>query len=146
MKVAVSHEGAATIVKPEGPLTESELHELDRRLRELADNWTQRIVVNLSEAALIDSAGLELLCQYQHELQQHGIKVPEDVAVIGFNNIAPGKISTPALATGDRKPEEMAEKLEEMLMRRIKQPDLPPQRETVHMEFIWRESAGPKIG
>ena len=75
MKVALSHEGAATIVKPEGPITESELHELDRRLRQLADNWTKRIVVNLSEAALIDSAGLELLCQYQHELQQHGLKV-----------------------------------------------------------------------
>lgn len=80
-----------------------------------------------------------------HELQQHGIKVPDDVAVVGFNNISPGKISSPPLATGDRKPELMAEKLEEMLMKRIRKPNLEPQRETVHMEFVWRESAGVKI-
>lgn len=81
-----------------------------------------------------------------HQLQQRGVKVPEEVAVVGFNNITPGRITTPPLATGDRKPELMSEKLEEMLMKRISQPDLPPQRETVHMEFIWRASAGVKIG
>ena len=79
-----------------------------------------------------------------HELQQRGVKVPEDIAVVGFNNITPGKITSPPLATGDRKPELMAEKLEEMLMKRINQPDLEMQRETIHMEFVWRESAGPK--
>ena len=79
-----------------------------------------------------------------HELQRRGTKVPEDVAVVGFNNITPGRITSPPLATGDRKPELMARKLEEMLMNRIEKPDLAPQRETVHMEFVWRESAGPK--
>ena len=75
MNVVVSHEGAATIVKPEGPLVEAELHELDCQLRHLVDSWTKRIVVNLAEAALIDSAGLQLFCDYQHELQQHGLKI-----------------------------------------------------------------------
>ena len=79
-----------------------------------------------------------------YELQKRGVKIPEDVAVIGFNNITPGRITTPPLASGDRKPELMAEKLETMLMKRIKKPEIEPQRETIHMEFIWRESAGPK--
>jgi len=79
-----------------------------------------------------------------HQLQQRGVKVPDDVAVVGFNNITPGRITTPPLATGDRKPELMAEKLEEMLMKRINNPELEPQRETIHMEFVWRESAGPE--
>jgi LacI family transcriptional regulator len=81
-----------------------------------------------------------------HELQRRGTKIPEEVAVVGFNNISPGRISTPPLATGDRKPELMALKLEEMLMERLGRPELPLQRETVHMEFVWRESAGPNPG
>ena len=75
MKVSVTCEGAATIVKPAGPIIEGELDDLDRQLRQLLDNWTKRIVLNLGDAALIDSAGLELLCQYQDELQERGLRM-----------------------------------------------------------------------
>lgn len=75
MKVAVANEGAATVVRPEGPLIEAELHELERQLRRLRDSWAKRIVVNMSDVPLIDSAGLELLCAYQQELQEHGLRM-----------------------------------------------------------------------
>lgn len=75
MRVSVTTEGAATIVTPEGPIINEELHDLDRQLRQLVDNWTKRIVLNLSDAALIDSAGLELLCNYQKELGEHGLRM-----------------------------------------------------------------------
>ena len=76
------------------------------------------------------------------ELQDRGLRVPEDVAVVGFNNIQAGQVWRPALATGDRKPREVATAIDRMLMRRLEQADLPPQRETIPMSFIWRASAG----
>ena len=32
-------------------------------------------------------------------LKEHGIKIPEDIAIVGFNNDAIGKIIEPALTT-----------------------------------------------
>ncbi len=79
-----------------------------------------------------------------HALQERGVRVPEDVGVVGFNSIAPGSIWTPPLATGNRKTKELASLLKEMVVTRLAQPDLPSRRDTVSMEFVWRASAGVK--
>ncbi|HCE42704.1 MAG TPA: hypothetical protein DET40_04075 [Lentisphaeria bacterium] len=76
------------------------------------------------------------------ELQDRGIRIPEDVAVVGFNDNVIGKLWRPALASGDRKPHELAQHVEDLLMKRIKNPGGNPERRIVHMEFIRRESAG----
>jgi DNA-binding LacI/PurR family transcriptional regulator len=76
------------------------------------------------------------------DLSARGLRVPEDVAVIGFNDDQAGRVWDPPLATGDRKPREVAAAVDQMLNRRLENPDRPPQRNTVHMQFIWRASAG----
>ncbi len=76
------------------------------------------------------------------ELQDRGLRIPDDIAVVGFNDNPLGKIWKPALASGDRKPHEVAENVEELLMNRIRNLSTGPERRTVHMEFICRESAG----
>lgn len=77
-----------------------------------------------------------------HELADRGVSVPDDVAVVGFNNTEAGALWRPALATGDRKFSVIAEAVDRMLASRLETPDQPPQREVVHCEFVWRESAG----
>ena len=76
------------------------------------------------------------------ELQDRGLRVPEDVAVVGFNNTEAGRIWRPTLASGDRKAHEVAAAVDEMLSRRMTEASLPPQRQTIAMEFIPRQSAG----
>ncbi len=76
------------------------------------------------------------------ELQDRGLRIPEDVAVVGFNDNVIGKLWRPALSSGDRKPHEVAQHVEDLLMRRIKSPGGNPERRVVHMEFLRRESAG----
>ena len=76
------------------------------------------------------------------DLKRRGLRVPEDIAVVGFNNTEPGLVWEPPLATGDRAYAEAADQLDRLLTQRLEQPDLPPQRQTVHMRFVWRESAG----
>ena len=76
------------------------------------------------------------------ELQQRGIEVPKQVAVVGFNDIEVGRIWQPALASGDRKRDEVAAAIKQMLDSRLAQVDQKPRTQTIHMQFICRESAG----
>ncbi|MBN1943586.1 MAG: LacI family DNA-binding transcriptional regulator [Phycisphaerae bacterium] len=75
-------------------------------------------------------------------LQKRGKKVPRDVAVVGFNDSTYSKFLTPALASINRRDEEVAQLVENMLFDRLENPALPPQRTDVHMKFVHRESAG----
>jgi LacI family transcriptional regulator len=75
-------------------------------------------------------------------LQSRGYRVPEDIAVVGFNNSEAGELFHPPLASICRKDNEVAESIERLLFRRLEHPDLPQQMEVVRMEFIHRHSAG----
>src|SRR5690606_28976058 len=46
------------------------------------------------------------------ELQGRGLRIPEDVAVVGFNNMEVGETWHPPLATGDRMPARVADTIE----------------------------------
>lgn len=76
------------------------------------------------------------------ELQDRGLAIPDDVAVVGFNDTEAGRVWRPELATGDRKHREVALLVDRLLNERLQSPDLPPQRHVVNMSFIWRQSAG----
>ena len=75
-------------------------------------------------------------------LQDRGKAVPDDVAVVGWNNLPTAILWRPALASVDRCHKQVISTLREMLFSRLKDPDLPPRQRTVPMRFTWRESAG----
>lgn len=75
-------------------------------------------------------------------LLERGKKVPDDVAVVGFNDSTYSKFLVPPLASINRQDEEVAKLVENMLFARLEHPDLPPQQEDVCMTFVPRESAG----
>jgi DNA-binding LacI/PurR family transcriptional regulator len=76
------------------------------------------------------------------ELTERGIRVPDDIAVVGFNDSQSGRVWDPPLATGNRKSSEVAKAIDQMLSDRLADPDAAPRQQTVHMEFIRRGSAG----
>jgi len=75
-------------------------------------------------------------------LREKGLRIPEDVAVVGFNGSEFAGCLVPPLASIDRHDDELARLAHDMLFRRLADPALPEQRETVRMTFIRRESAG----
>lgn len=75
MHVIVSNEGAVTVLKPIGPLLAGELDDLDNNMRRLTKNWTKRVILNMSEVNFVDSAALELICRYQRQLGERGLKL-----------------------------------------------------------------------
>jgi len=75
-------------------------------------------------------------------LRRRGLRVPDDVAVAGFNNSMVGPYQLPPLASGDRRDDEVAEAVEQMIFSRLEDSDAPPRRKYIAARFVWRESAG----
>lgn len=80
-------------------------------------------------------------------LQESGIRIPDDISVAGFNDTI-GEVLHPGLTTVREFPKELGAHLAEFTIRRISEPDLPPQQLVMPTELIRRESikqivAGP---
>lgn len=59
-------------------------------------------------------------------LQQAGVRVPEEVAVIGFDNVEEGRFASPTLTTIESGREWMAQKAVELLAQRLDDPGSRP--------------------
>ncbi len=72
-------------------------------------------------------------------LQELGIRIPDDMSVAGFNDTM-GDLLYPALTTVREFPMELGSHLAEFTLRRIQEPDLPPQQLLMPTELIRRDS------
>jgi LacI family transcriptional regulator len=76
------------------------------------------------------------------ELQAGGLRVPTDIAVVGFDDIYPGMLITPSLTTVRQPMRELGERACSRLLARIADPALPYRVELLPTELIVRESCG----
>lgn len=74
-------------------------------------------------------------------LQEAGYRVPEDIAVIGYDDIPEASIVRPKLTTLAQDAADMGEKLATCLFERINNPDLPPRRLESGIKLVKRDSA-----
>lgn len=74
--------------------------------------------------------------------RQRGLKIPADVAVVGFNDSMMSEFLDMPLASIDRRDEQVADAIEHLIFTRLSVSDKPLERVHVPMRFIWRESAG----
>jgi DNA-binding LacI/PurR family transcriptional regulator len=68
-------------------------------------------------------------------LQQHGKRVPEDVAVIGFDDIEDSRFSTPSLTTISPRRDEIARLAVDMVITRIEDPSQQDAPATVEVGY-----------
>jgi len=72
-------------------------------------------------------------------LQESGIRIPDDISVAGFNDTL-GDLLHPGLTTAREFPKELGSHLAEFTLRRIQEPNIPPQQLTIPTELVKRES------
>lgn len=82
-----------------------------------------------------------------YALQRRGLRIPEDVAVIGFDNIDDGAYSTPSLSTVDPGRQQIAHNAVNLLLRRIEQPSGSDGRVQVApaVDVVVRESTRGRV-
>ena len=86
--------------------------------------------------AINDMAAVEIM----HVMKKAGLKIPQDIAVIGFNNERIGEFVEPSLSSIHLPAEEMGAAAAEMLLQRIKYPDHQPERRLIPSTLIVRDS------
>ncbi|CAN7423579.1 LacI family DNA-binding transcriptional regulator [Microbacterium sp. LjRoot45] len=76
-------------------------------------------------------------------LQQERVRIPEEVAVVGFDNIDEGQYAMPSLTTVDPGRKEIARQAVDLLVERIARRGdaIPPREVLVDFEVLRRESA-----
>jgi len=75
-----------------------------------------------------------------YAIREAGLRVPEDISVIGYDNIAQSAISNPALTTVAYPKFEMGAWSAQRLFERIENPDTVPLQYVIPTELIVRES------
>jgi LacI family transcriptional regulator len=80
-----------------------------------------------------------------HALRQAGRRVPEDISVVGFDDIASAAFQSPSLTTIRQPLWKMGQLAAKTVLQRIANPaqKAPPKLLTVEPELIIRESTGP---
>jgi len=74
-------------------------------------------------------------------LKEHGLSVPKDVAVCGFDDLFPSTLVTPAITTISIPRYEMGVKAVQEVIRRIKNPAAEPEQYVLDAEMIIRASS-----
>ncbi len=75
-------------------------------------------------------------------LERGGVRVPQDVAVTGFDDIFPGSLFEPSLTTVHQPMRLLGERACARLLDRIANPALPPQVELLPTDLVLRQSCG----
>ncbi|MFF0741373.1 LacI family DNA-binding transcriptional regulator [Streptomyces sp. NPDC004111] len=77
-----------------------------------------------------------------HALERRGIRVPEDIAVTGFDGIPLGRAVRPSLTTVRQPMRRLGEEAVELLVRRLAEPDLEPRSLMLPVRTAHRGSCG----
>lgn len=75
-------------------------------------------------------------------LRRADVSVPREVAVVGFDGIAAGRIVSPTLTTVRQPMEQMGREVVDILVSQLAEPDLPPVRRQLPVRMVLRESCG----
>jgi DNA-binding LacI/PurR family transcriptional regulator len=109
----------------------------------------QRSLVRAALDELLDESRIDaLICCDDpsalialERLQERGVRVPEDVALFGFDDIPEAALSTPPLSTVRQPMLQMGRDAALMLAERMANKDLPAEKKVLPIELIIRQTA-----
>ena len=75
--------------------------------------------------------------------RDHGLEIPEDISIIGFDDIPQARIVHPKLTTVAQPLEKMGRVAVKLLLEHIKDPSLAPKHLTLNTDLVIRNSCAP---
>ena len=122
--------------------------------RALEGDWTARSGYALAQQLIAEGVPFTALVVGNDQmalgairaLQEHGLRVPEDVSVVGFDDIPEAAFFSPPLTTIRQEFGMLGSKAVEYLLSLIADPDQPPEQRVTTPAFVPRQSAGPCRG
>lgn len=79
-------------------------------------------------------------------LISHGLRVPEDVSVVGFDDIRFARYTSPPLTTVAQPKNALGREAMTMLIELLNDPEVPPRKRVLSAELVVRGSTAPRAG
>jgi len=108
----------------------------ERRAHDLLD--LDRPPTAIFAAADATALGVATVCM------QRGVRIPQDLSLIGFDDIAEAALMHPPLTTIDQKVGELGRQGVELLLARLESPERPVSHVELATSLVWRDSTGPR--
>jgi LacI family transcriptional regulator len=77
-------------------------------------------------------------------IREQGLRIPEDVSLVGFDDVPQASLVHPKLTTVRQPLDQMGRQAVRMLLEQIETPDCPPRRISLETQLIVRDSCSPK--
>jgi LacI family transcriptional regulator len=81
----------------------------------------------------------------QHALADMGLRIPDDIALVGFDDLPPAMVTFPFLTVAAQPAEEIGRRSVAVLLERMADPDGPTQDIVLPTELIVRRSSGGPV-
>lgn len=114
-----------------------------RQTLEGAREAAGRLLAQSPRPTAIFCANDEMAMGAMHEIRRAGLRIPEDISVVGFDDIRYAEILDPPLTTIAQPTEEIGEHTMRRLCRAIEGGDIGAEPEIVPHRLVVRESTGP---
>lgn len=101
---------------------------------------TAEAIASYSQVTCVATANDIQAIRLMSLLQSSGLRIPDDVSVIGFDNIDLASLVSPKLTTVDLSPRRLGERALELLLNRIENPASPIVHDQLDVEIILRDS------
>jgi LacI family transcriptional regulator len=109
--------------------------------------YTRKLVESLlalpDPPTAIFTTGDRAALQVMETLRLHQIRIPEDISLVGFDDIPQASSVYPRLTTIHHPIYEMGQAAVQILLKQIQNPDLPPQHVQLETQLVIRESCTP---
>lgn len=108
-----------------------------------AENCTGKILKLKDRPTAILAHNDTIAYSIIHTLLKAGVRVPEDISVVGYDDLPEAKYYNPALTTFNLNIENVAKLLRDTVLKRIENPHIPIQIVPIKPDIIERASTGP---
>ncbi len=134
-------EAFVTAVKQSNPSNSIEVHYGDFSVRSGHEN-AKKILNAEPRPTAVFAANNFISIGALQEFRQQGISVPEDIALVGFDDLPAALVTFPFLTVVAQPAYEMGRRAVEQLFKRIENPEASPEEILLPTEIIVRASSG----
>ena len=134
--------GIKSVLQEEGITLEDSLVVGGEYSMEAGEIGARELLSNINRPTAIFCFNDDIAIGAIHEIKKHGLRVPDDISVVGFDNIKVSAYIDPPLTTIDQPAYDMGRKAVEVVLQQIKKKPLQRDREIVQFSLLERESSG----
>jgi LacI family transcriptional regulator len=112
---------------------------------EAGHDMTRQLMQEDPRPTAIFAANNFLAIGTQHALEELGLRIPDDVALVGLDDLPTEMVTFPFLTVAAQPAEEIGRQAVELLLRRIREPEGEPEEILLPTELTIRRSSGGPV-